>query len=80
VAISVPAAATPMTQLSPHPRCAHSSAARITFTFPVQQGLALDHFSAQREHVFVGLTEWFQLPVTKTMAYNSSHTGHTTAH
>ena len=34
---SFPAPATPMTQLSPQPRCAHSRAARMTSTFPVPQ-------------------------------------------
>lgn len=32
---ALPAPATPMTQLSPHPRWAHSKAARITSTLPV---------------------------------------------
>ena len=36
VDISFPAAATPMTQDSPHPRWATSKAVRITLTFPVQ--------------------------------------------
>ena len=36
VAISLPAAATPITHDWPQPRCAHSSAARITSTLPVQ--------------------------------------------
>merc|ERR1719187_1459245 len=36
VEISFPAAATPMTQLSPHPLCATSSAHLITCTLPVQ--------------------------------------------
>ena len=36
VAISLPLAATPMMQHWPQPRCAASSAARITSVFPVQ--------------------------------------------
>jgi hypothetical protein len=39
VAISLPDSATPMTTLVPHPRCAHSSAVRITSVLPVQSKL-----------------------------------------
>ena len=40
VAISFPDAATPITQLTPQPRWAHSRAARITSTLPVQSTAA----------------------------------------
>lgn len=39
VEISCPAPATPMTTLWPQPRCAHSSAARITLTLPMHSKL-----------------------------------------
>ena len=35
VEISAPAGATPMITETPHPRCVHSSASRITCTLPV---------------------------------------------